>query len=78
LKLLEKIPRYCCDYYEKLFDWRTSTDPTVPPEVSNKGSYGFINRIATGDGAGILGEIRGAKLFEAIPFVASPRAGNLG
>jgi predicted enzyme related to lactoylglutathione lyase len=67
-EIIGKNPKLLRDYYEKLFGWRTSIDLTVAPEVSDKGSYGFIERIATGDGTGIPGGIGGGQGFRNCAF----------
>lgn len=64
-EIIGKNPKVLREYYEKLFGWRTSIDPTVALEVSDKGSYGFIERI---DGAGIPGGIGGGQAFRNHAF----------
>jgi predicted enzyme related to lactoylglutathione lyase len=67
-EIVGKNPSLLREYYEKLFGWRTRIDPTVAPEVSDKGSYGFIERIATRDGTGIPGGIGGGEAFRNHAF----------
>jgi hypothetical protein len=70
-EIIGKNPKLLRDYYEKPFGWRTRIDLTVAPEVSDKGSYGFIEWIATGDGTGMPEESVEAKVFETVPFSMS-------
>lgn len=51
------------NYYGELFGWECDTSSPVAPEVSEAGNYGFIEKNATPDGAGIPGGIGGGKNF---------------
>ena len=46
-------------YYGDLFGWEFETGGPVAPTVSQAGSYGFVERIPTGDGGGIPGGVGG-------------------
>jgi uncharacterized protein len=46
-------------YYGDLFGWEFDTGGPVAPTVSQAGSYGFVERIPTGDGGGIPGGVGG-------------------
>jgi uncharacterized protein len=46
-------------FYADLFQWEFDTTAPVAPEVSEAGSYGFIDRYTTEDGTGIRGGVGG-------------------
>ncbi|HEY2552748.1 MAG TPA: VOC family protein [Streptosporangiaceae bacterium] len=64
-------PEHLRGYYARLFGWQFDTSGRVAEAVSEPDNYGFIERIATPDGAGIPGGIGGGPAFsgQAIFYV---------
>lgn len=68
-------------YYGELFGWEYDTSPTVAKSVSRPGEYGFVERDALGDGAGIAGGVGGGAgheprvlFYVGVPAVAAALA----
>ena len=61
-------------YYGDLFGWEFATGGPVSAAVSEQGNYGFVDRIATGDGGGIPGGVGGGPGYDGrvIFYVAVP------
>lgn len=51
-------------YYRELFDWDYQENSPVAPEVSQPGSYAFVNRMTTDDGTGIPGGVGGGHAYQ--------------
>ena len=64
-------------YYGQLFGWEANTNSPVVKEVSEAGNYGFVARLVTPDGSGILGGIGGGPSYEAhaLFYVGVPDVG---
>jgi uncharacterized protein len=86
-QVIGKDPDRLRGYFGKLFGWQFDTPSPVAPEVSNPGSYGFLDLIATDDGTGIRGGVGGGPAYapHALFYVGVPdveaalqRAENLG
>ena len=52
-------------YYADLFGWTFDTPSPVAKEVSDPGSYGFIELITGDDGTGIRGGIGGGEGYDS-------------
>src|SRR5919199_6869214 len=56
-------PQALQDYYRELFGWEYDTSGPVSDAISDHGSYGFVQRIATEDGTGIPGGVGGGPAY---------------
>jgi len=74
-------------YYGELFGWEFDTSSPVSDAVSEPTNYGFVERIATGDGTGIPGGVGGGRdypshtiFYIGVPDVAAAlrKAESLG
>jgi hypothetical protein len=64
-EIIGKNPEQLRNYYGELFGWQFDTGSPVADAVSESGNYGFVDRIATPDGAGIPGGIGGGAGYPA-------------
>ncbi len=62
-EVIGKDPEKLRSYYGDLFGWEFDTPSPVAPEVSEAGSYGFVNHDAAKDGTGIPGGVGGGTNF---------------
>lgn len=62
------------DYYHDLFGWTYTHPAPVAEEVSDIGSYAFVDRMTTDDGTGIPGGIGGGDAYQgrAMFYVGVP------
>src|SRR5207247_5225232 len=63
-EVIGKDPDRLRAYFGELFGWQFQTPSPVAPEVSEPGSYGFLDLIATADGTGIRGGVGGGAAYE--------------
>jgi uncharacterized protein len=49
------------EYFGALFGWTFDTSGAVSDEISQPGTYGFVNRNVTSDGTGIPGGVGGGE-----------------
>ena len=86
-EIIGNDPQKLRDYYTGLFGWEFQTPSPVAQEVSEPGSYGFLDLITSEDGTGIRGGVGGGPSYEshAVFYVGVPnveaalkRAENLG
>ena len=86
-EVIGEDPQKLRDYYTGLFGWEFETPSPVPQEVSEPGSYGFLDLVRADDGTGIRGGVGGGPSYEshAVFYVGVPnveaalkRAENLG
>ena len=86
-EIIGKDPAKLRDYFGELFGWEFDLPSPVSAAVSDPASYGFVNRMTTGDGTGIPGGVGGGAGYEthvvfyvAVPDVeaALARAESLG
>lgn len=73
-EIIGNDPQKLRDYYAGLFGWEFQTPSPVAREVSDQGSYGFLDLVTTADGTGIRGGVGGGANFEshAIFYVGVP------
>jgi predicted enzyme related to lactoylglutathione lyase len=73
-EVIGKDPDRLRGYYGALFGWEFDTPSPVAPEVSDAGSYGFLDLVATPDGTGIRGGVGGGPAFQphALFYVGVP------
>ena len=86
-EIIGNDPQTLRDYYTGLFGWEFDTPSPVAQEVSEPGSYGFLDLVTSEDGTGIRGGVGGgpgykshAVLYVGVPNVeaALQRAEELG
>ena len=86
-EIIGKDPQSLRDYYTRLFGWEFQTPSPVVQEVSEPGSYGFLDLVTSEDGTGIRGGVGGgpgykshAVFYVGVPNVeaALQRAESLG
>jgi predicted enzyme related to lactoylglutathione lyase len=86
-EIIGNDPQKLRDYYTGLFGWEFQTPSPVAQEVSEPGSYGFLNVVTSEDGTGIRGGVGGGPGYEshAVFYVGVPnveaalqRADSLG
>ena len=58
-EIVGRDPDRLRQYYGALFGWQFDTSGPASPAVSEPGEYGFVERLATGDGTGIPGGVCG-------------------
>ena len=58
-EVIGKDPDRLRRYFGELFGWQFDTPSPVAPAVSDPGSYGFLDLVATADGTGIRGGVGG-------------------
>lgn len=73
-EVIGRYPDQLRRYYGDLFGWAFDTPSPVAHEVSEAGSYGFIDLLTTGDGTGIRGGIGGGEGYDshAVFYVGVP------
>jgi len=73
-EIIGEDPEKLRNYYGELFGWEFDTDSPVAEEVSQAGSYGFVDRNTTSDGTGIPGGVGGGADYDgyAIFYVGVP------
>ena len=86
-EVIGRDPKRLREYFGELFGWEFVTPSPVAQEVSEPGSYGFLDLVASEDGTGIRGGIGGgpgypshAVFYVGVPNVeaALQRAESLG
>ncbi len=73
-EIIGRAPDKLRSYYGDLFGWQFDTTSPVAPAVSEAGNYGFVDRDASTDGAGIPGGVGGGAGYDshAIFYVGVP------
>ena len=73
-EIIGKDPAKLRGYFGELFGWEFDVPSPVSAAVSDPASYGFVNRMTTGDGTGIPGGVGGGPGYEAhaVFYVAVP------
>jgi predicted enzyme related to lactoylglutathione lyase len=73
-EVIGRDPQKLRSYYGDLFGWKFDLKAPVAEAVSRAGDYGFVNRNATPEGAGIPGGVGGGPSYEshAIFYVGVP------
>jgi predicted enzyme related to lactoylglutathione lyase len=73
-EIIGNDPQTLRDYYAGLFGWAFQTPSPVAQEVSEAGSYGFLDLITSEDGTGIRGGVGGGPSYEshAVFYVGVP------
>jgi predicted enzyme related to lactoylglutathione lyase len=64
-EVVGKDPKRLRQYFGDLFGWQFDVPSPVAREVSEAGSYGFLDLITSEDGAGIPGGIGGGPGYES-------------
>ncbi len=86
-EVIGKDPQRLREYFGELFGWQFDTPSPVSREVSEPGSYGFLDLVSSEDGTGIRGGVGGgpgypshAVFYVGVPSVeaALQRAEELG
>ena len=72
-EIIGNDPQNLRDYYTGLFGWEFDTPSPVAEEVSEPGSYGFLDLVTSEDGTGIRGGVEGGPSYKshAVFYVAS-------
>lgn len=73
-EIIGSDPQNLRDYYAGLFGWEFDTPSPVAEEVSEPGSYGFLDLITAEDGTGIRGGVGGGSGYKshAVFYVGVP------
>jgi predicted enzyme related to lactoylglutathione lyase len=73
-EIIGNDPQKLRDYYTGLFGWEFQTPSPVAQEVSEPGSYGFVDLVTAEDGTGIRGGVGGGPSYErhAVFYVGVP------
>jgi len=73
-EIIGNDPRKLRAYYAALFGWEFQTPSPVAHEVSEPGSYGFLDLITSEDGTGIRGGVGGGPSYKshAVFYVGVP------
>jgi predicted enzyme related to lactoylglutathione lyase len=73
-EVIGRDPANLRTYYNDLFGWEFDTSGPVSEAVSERGSYGFVNRNTTSDGTGIPGGVGGGAGYQshALFYVGVP------
>jgi uncharacterized protein len=73
-EIIGNDPQNLRDYYTGLFGWEFDTPSPVAEEVSEQGSYGFLDLVTSEDGTGIRGGVGGGPSYEshAVFYVGVP------
>lgn len=64
-EVIGKDPERLRQYYGALFGWVFDTPAPVATEISEEGSYGFLDLVVSADGSGIRGGIGGGPGYES-------------
>jgi hypothetical protein len=73
-EIIGNDPQNLRHYYTGLFGWEFDTPSPVAQEVSEQGSYGFLDLVTSEDGTGIRGGVGGGPSYEshAVFYVGVP------
>jgi uncharacterized protein len=73
-EIIGNDPQKLRDYYTGLFGWQFDTPSPVAQEVSEPGSYGFLDLVTSEDGTGIRGGVGGGPSYNshAVFYVGVP------
>lgn len=73
-EIIGNDPQQLRDYYAGLFGWEFQTPSPIAHEVSEPGSYGFLDLVTSEDGTGIRGGVGGGPSYEshAVFYVGVP------
>ena len=73
-EIIGNDPQTLRDYYTGLFGWEFQTPSPVAREVSDPGSYGFLDLVTSEDGTGIRGGVGGGASYKshAVFYVGVP------
>ena len=73
-EVIGEDPQKLRDYYTGLFGWEFETPSPVAQEVSEPGSYGFLDLVTAEDGTGIRGGVGGGPSYKshAVFYVGVP------
>jgi predicted dithiol-disulfide oxidoreductase (DUF899 family)/predicted enzyme related to lactoylglutathione lyase len=73
-EVIGKNPERLREYFGELFGWEFDTPSPVAREVSEPGSYGFLDLVTSGDGTGIRGGVGGGQSYasHAVFYVGVP------
>jgi predicted enzyme related to lactoylglutathione lyase len=73
-EVIGKDPAALRKYFGELFGWQFETPSPVAQEVSERESYGFLDRITSADGAGIPGGVGGGAGYDshAVFYIGVP------
>jgi predicted enzyme related to lactoylglutathione lyase len=73
-EIIGNDPQNLRDYYAGLFGWEFDTPSPVAHEVSEPGSYGFLDLVTSEDGTGIRGGVGGGPGYKshAVFYVGVP------
>ena len=73
-EIIGNDPQNLRDYDTGLFGWEFDTPSPVAEEVSESGSYGFLDRVTAEDGTGIRGGVGGGPGYKshAVVYVGVP------
>ena len=73
-EIIGNDPQNLRDYYTGLFGWKFETPSPVAEEVSEPGSYGFLDVVTSKDGIGIRGGVGGGPSYKshAVFYVGVP------
>ena len=63
-EIIGNDPKRLRSYYGELFGWKFDTNAPVAEAISQPGNYGFVDRNASSDGAGIPGGVGGGVGYE--------------
>ena len=73
-EIIGNDPQSLREYYTGLFGWEFQTPSPVVQEVSEPGSYGFLDLVTSEDGTGIRGGVGGGPSYKshAVFYVGVP------
>lgn len=73
-EIIGKDPEQLREYFGELFGWEFATPSPVAREVSEPGSYGFLDLVTSEDGTGIRGGVGGGQGYasHAVFYVGVP------
>jgi len=73
-EVIGKDPAALRKYFGELFGWQFETPSPVAQEVSERESYGFLDRITSAEGAGIPGGVGGGAGYDshAVFYIGVP------
>lgn len=70
-EIIGNDPQHLRDYYSGLSGWEFDTSSPVAEEVSEPGSYGFLDLVTAEDGTGIRGGVEADRATRAAPSSTS-------